>query len=248
MDDNKEEVDLNNIIANKQDEDTSHIKNEERIIWDLEIWKRAEQSKFKAYLKQLEYEFINKVSEEYKAKEDLRENEFKLKINELNVLQTKLKKKVIELESRENKVCLMEEELKIKINEIARQLANKEEEIQFIKKRAKEDLMLLEKSKSNINKQLQEKINELNENELEFKKYKKYIEDSPFSVLKEEISRKCLEIEETNKDKLRLVAEKEKYKVQCEKLKLDLIKIKKLFEEEKEQLFKQKMDEMVFIL
>src|SRR5689334_14167171 len=89
----------------------SHINNvsptyEENVIWDLEVWKRAEQTKFKAYLKQLEYEFLSKLAEEYKQKEEEREKDVKLKINEINILQTRLKKKASELESRENKVSL----------------------------------------------------------------------------------------------------------------------------------------------
>ena len=66
---------------------------EEMMIWDLEIWKRAEQTKFKAYLKQLEYEFLSKCQEDWKIKENQREKEFKAKINEVNNLQNKLRKK-----------------------------------------------------------------------------------------------------------------------------------------------------------
>lgn len=59
-----------------------------------------------------------------------------------------------------------------------------------------------------------------------------------------EINKKNLEIEEANREKERLNNEKEKLKQQVEKLKIDLIKIKKAFEAEKEQLFKQKIDEV----
>ena len=33
---------------------------EQAMIWDLEVWKRAQQAQFKAYLKQLEFEFLSK--------------------------------------------------------------------------------------------------------------------------------------------------------------------------------------------
>ena len=64
-------------MSNHNDKVISHKQSspsyEENVIWDLEVWKRAEQTKFKAYLKQLEYEFLNKISEEFKIKEEERE-------------------------------------------------------------------------------------------------------------------------------------------------------------------------------
>jgi hypothetical protein len=217
---------------------------EEKVIWDLEIWKRAEQTKFKAYLKQLEYEFLSKLSEDFKQKEDEREKDFKTKINELNILQTRLKKKATELETRENKLTLLEEELKIKMNEVARQLANKEEEIVYYNKRFKEAKIQLEKDKISLQKIIQEKENDYQKLEIQFKNFKKEIDDSPLSVIKSELNKKNLEIEDYLKNLERINSDKEKYKQQCEKLKIELIKIKKLFESEKEQVFKQKIDEV----
>ena len=59
---------------------------EQAMIWDLEVWKRAQQTQFKAYLKQLEFEYLSKLQEDFKNKEDEREKEFKSKINEINNL------------------------------------------------------------------------------------------------------------------------------------------------------------------
>lgn len=218
--------------------------NEEAVIWDLEVWKRAEQTKFKAYLKQLEFEFLSKLSDEFSKKEEEREKDFKSKINELNTLQTRLKKKATELESRENKLNLMEEELKMKMNEAARQLANKEEEIIYYNKRFKESKSFLEKDKQNLLKQLEEKEKEYQKLENQFKNYKKEIDDSPLTLIKNELNRKTLELEESIREKDRIILEKEKYKQQCEKLKIDLIKVKKLYENEKDQIFKQKLEEI----
>jgi len=218
--------------------------NEEAVIWDLEVWKRAEQTKFKAYLKQLEYEFLSNISEDFQKKDEEREKEFKAKINELNVLQTRLRKKATELESRENKLNLMEEELKMKMNEVARQLANKEDEIVYYNKRFKESKMLLEKDKQNLLKQVEEKEREIQKLETQFKNFKKEVDDSPLTLIKNELNRKTLQLEESNREKERIVGEKEKYRQQSEKLKIDLVKIKKLFEGEKEQFYKQKLEEI----
>ena len=59
-----------------------------------------------------------------------------------------------------------------------------------------------------------------------------------------EINKKSIEIDETIREKERINIEKDKYKHQIEKLKIDLIKIKKVYETEKEMLFKQKIDEV----
>lgn len=231
---------INTLNPSKQNPQFS----EEQVVWELEIWKRAEQTKFKAYLKGLEFEFLSKLSEDYKLKEDENEKEIKSKINELNTLQTRVKKKASELEGRESKLMLMEGELKNKISEVARQLTNKDEEIIYLQKRFKENKSDLEKEKLNLVKQLQEKDKEYKILEENFRKFKKEIDESPLSVLKHELSKKSLEFEEQARCTERINEEKEKYKSQCEKLKMELIKMKKLFEQEKESLFKQKIDEI----
>ena len=44
---------------------------------DLDNWKKTEQIKFKAYLRQVEYDYVTKLQNEFKKKEDDREREFK---------------------------------------------------------------------------------------------------------------------------------------------------------------------------
>lgn len=238
-----EEIFNNNINTQNPSKQNPQF-SEEQVVWELEIWKRAEQTKFKAYLKGLEFEFLSKLSEDYKLKEDENEKEIKSKINELNTLQTRVKKKASELEGRESKLMLMEGELKNKISEVARQLTNKDEEIIYLQKRFKENKSDLEKEKLNLVKQLQEKDKDYKILEENFRKFKKEIDESPLSVLKHELSKKSLEFEEQARCTERINEEKEKYKSQCEKLKMELIKMKKLFEQEKESLFKQKIDEI----
>ena len=87
-------------IENGEDQN----EQEKALIWDLEVWKRAQQAQFKAYLKQLEFEYLSKLQEDFKAKENEREREFKTKIEEINKLKNRLNKKASELESRENKI------------------------------------------------------------------------------------------------------------------------------------------------
>ncbi len=49
---------------------------EEQIVWQLEMWKRAEMAKFLAHLKQKEMEKIVEVTKDWKRKETDRETAF----------------------------------------------------------------------------------------------------------------------------------------------------------------------------
>ena len=216
----------------------------EKIEFELEIWKRTEEIKFKAYLRQVEYDYVTKLQEDFKRKEDAREKEFKQKINEINLLKNKLSKKASELESRENKISLCEEQLKLKINEVSKQLVNKDDEIAYITNRFKDEKALLQKEKITLQKNienLKKQLENVNEN---FKKYKEEIEDSPISLLKNEINKKQILLEEAEKEKTRLNNEIINARNINDKLKNDLIKMKRAYEEDKENMYKQKMEEI----
>lgn len=167
----------------------SEIKNNSNdemttTIWELEVWKKAEQTKFKAYLKQVEIDYMNKIAEEMKKKEDDREKQVKVIMNEISILQTRLKKKAVELETRENKVSLLEEELKLKVVEVAKQLTNKEQEIKFFEKKLKDERANFDKEKLALNKMIAEKEREKLELETAFRNYRKEIDESPLSLMR----------------------------------------------------------------
>lgn len=219
-------------------------EKEQALIWDLEVWKRAQQAQFKAYLKQLEFEFLSKLQEDFKKREEEREREFKAKINELNVLKNKLSKKAAELESRENKIKLCEEELQLKLKDISNQLLIKEEEINLIKQRAKDDQLKLQKTNTTLQKNIKDKMKEIENLEIKFQNYKKEVEDSPISVLKNEITRKQIQFEETEKQIQKLENEIKNRDKTIEKLKADIIKMRKNYETEKENMYKQRLEEV----
>ena len=232
-------------IENNNEEIAKENNDQEKaIIWDLEVWKRAEQAQFKAYLKQLEFEYLSKLQEDFKKKEEEREKEFKSKINEINNLRNKLSKKASELESRENKIKLCEEELKMKINEVSKQIVNKDEEIDLIKKNAKEEQNKLLKNITSLKKTIENKQKEINSIEEKFNNYKKTIEDSPTSGLRNEITRKQIQNEELEKQIKNLENEIKNRDKSIEKLKVDIIKLRKNYETEKENIYKQRMEEI----
>ena len=231
-------------IENNEENGKENNDQEKAIIWDLEVWKRAEQAQFKAYLKQLEFEYLSKLQEDFKNKEEEREKEFKAKINEINSLRNKLTKKASELESRENKIKLCEEELKMKYNEVSKQLLNKNEEIDLIKKNNKEEQNKLQKSITLLKKKIENKEKELNNLEEKFSNYKKTIEDSPTSGLRNEITRKQIQNEELEKQIKNLENEIKNRDKTIEKLKADIIKLRKNYETEKDNMYKQRMEEI----
>ena len=217
---------------------------EKAIIWDLEVWKRAEQAQFKAYLKQLEFEYLSKLQEDFKNKEDEREKEFKTKINEINNLKNKLSKKINDLESRENKIKICEEELKIRINEVSKQLVIKDDEITLIKKNAKEEQDKLNKNITQLKKKLDIKQKEINTLEEKFNSYKKDMENSPMSTLKNEITRKQIQNDELERQMKNLENEIKNRDKTIENLKVEIIKLRKTYETEKENMYKQRLEEI----
>jgi hypothetical protein len=237
------EVDFAN--NNKEENQNNENNDEEKaIIWDIEVWKRAEQAQFKAYLKQLEFEYLSKLQEDFKLKEDEREKEFKTKINEINNLRIKLTKKATELERRENQIKLKEDELIMKINAASNQLMIKDDEINSIKKMAKEEQDKLQKKISQLKKEIENKQKENKVIEEKYINYKKSIEDSPTSVLKNEITRRQIQNEELEKRIQNLENEIKKRDKIIENLKADMIKLRKNYETEKENMYKQRLEEI----
>ena len=127
---------------------------EYKIIWELETWKKAEESKFKIILKQKEMEFLSNLSEEWKKKEYEKEKVFKKTESSITLISKTMKEKATELQKREQKIVLLEEELKSRINETSRQISNKEDEINQLKRKLKDERGNGEKDKMAITLQV----------------------------------------------------------------------------------------------
>ena len=57
-----------------------------------------------------------------------------------------------------------------------------------------------------------------------------------------------MEYEDLSREKQRVEKDRDCFKYNCEKLKMDMIKLKKAFDSEKELIYKQKLDEIVIII
>ena len=60
-------------------------------VWQLEMWKRAEEAKFKAYLKEREIEKIEEITYAWKTKEQDREVTFNESLKSMEQLETKMR-------------------------------------------------------------------------------------------------------------------------------------------------------------
>ena len=75
--------------------------------------------KFKAYLKQQEYEKIEEITTHWKGKELERERLFNESLHKVQELEKQLDAKTMELKSRESKIITVEQELKGKIQDVS---------------------------------------------------------------------------------------------------------------------------------
>ena len=141
-------------------------------VWQLEMWKRAEEAKFKAYLKQREIEKIEEITFSWKLKESDREGTFNEALRGMENLETKMRQKALDLQRREERIIQLEEELKHKITEVSRSLASKEEEVLNIKKRFKEEKSQLEHEKKRQQVQIDDLKKKLDQADAKFYAYK----------------------------------------------------------------------------
>eukprot|EP00930_Biecheleria_cincta_P095376 TRINITY_DN87339_c0_g1_i1.p1 TRINITY_DN87339_c0_g1~~TRINITY_DN87339_c0_g1_i1.p1 ORF type:complete len:507 (+),score=136.34 TRINITY_DN87339_c0_g1_i1:150-1523(+) len=79
--------------------------------YELELWRRAEEDKFRAYLVEQEATLQERLEEEYRQKEEARAAEFHRRQAELRSVEAKVKKKLQELQQRE--VNLVAEEARV---------------------------------------------------------------------------------------------------------------------------------------
>lgn len=117
-------------------------------MWELETWKKAEETKARITLKHKEIEFWTNLSEQQRKSDVEKEKQFKKIEANLMLQEGKLRAKMGELSRREQKILLLEQELQTKIGEVSRECFLKDQEIEVIKRRHKEDKNAVIKEKT----------------------------------------------------------------------------------------------------
>lgn len=79
--------------------------------FQLELWKRAEEEKFRAWLKEEESALREGLEEEYRQRELQRAKEFRLRQSDMKELEAKVRKKFQELQQRE--MAIVSEEARV---------------------------------------------------------------------------------------------------------------------------------------
>lgn len=159
-------------------------------------------------------------------------------------LETKMRQKALDLQRREERIIQLEEELKHKITEVSRQLANKEEEVLMIKKKFKEEKNQLETDKKRSNAQLTTLKATLEQADAKFYSYKVEVEQSPLNVLRNELAQKQIEVVEMETKVQRANEARDEYKAKFEKVKKDMIALKKQIDQEKELTLTKQAEEL----
>jgi hypothetical protein len=191
------------------------------------LWKRAEESKFKAWLKQRELDRIEEITSTWRSKEQERERLFLESMNRAAQLEQKVRGKAVECQRREERIVQLEEELKHKISEVGRQLTVKEEEVLNVKKRFKEERQTLEADKKRLQTQLDEAKARSEQAESRLLSLKRDIDESPLSVLRSELNQKNLALADSEAKVRAITEERDDARKKFETLKKDMVALKK---------------------
>ena len=127
--------------------------------------------------------------------------------------------------------------------EVSRQLTSKEEEIMNIKKKFKEERVQLENDKKRLTKEVGEYQVKMQEASDRYFGLKKEVEESPLSVLRQELGTKQLEIVELESRVKVSNEQRDDYRAKYDQIKRDMIALKRQLDLEKEkQLEKQALE------
>lgn len=229
-------------LANARDE--ADRKREYETLWELETWKKAEEARFGAYLKdRLQFQ-LAEMAKSWKTKKEEREKEFADTQEAIKRVQRDLAKKAKDLQKREQKLVTLEEELKQKVVQVSRQLAAKEEEIITVRTKSKDDRMTVDRDKAALQQQLaavKQKLAEITDKQAILKKE---MEETSMSQLKQELSAKGVEVIELEKKLEKSVQVRELYKTQYEKIKEEILRVRESVQSAREAEMRRQSDEI----
>ena len=107
--------------------------------WEFEVWRSAEEARWRAEMKEKEIARLAYIQKEWKRREKERLDEISAAQNEVEQLQKSLKKTLVSVEEREKRLIMAEEALARRRKEVDREAATRALESQAAIQRAKED-------------------------------------------------------------------------------------------------------------
>jgi len=229
-----------------------------RAAWELEMWRAAEEAKWRAELKEKEHARMEALEKEWKRREAERESEVKQIKGEYGRLESKLKQSLLDIEKREPKLLLAEKEIEKERDairkEVEKHTVEKADEVRRIRDKFNHDLVLHKvklQEAQNFNEALEHRLAESDSRykklDIEFQDYKRKSNNSSETQLHGQIAEMAKErlVLERQKDSIMLA--KDQYKEQLVKALRELQELKKIRETERmERLHKdqQELDAM----
>jgi len=201
--------------------------------WELEMWRRAEEAKWKATLKDKENLHLAEVTDQYRTQEAERSKSFQKSMTELHQQDARMRAIMTDLQHREQRLLGLEEELKLKMNDSMRQVTTKEEECASLRSRITELRSAHSKEIAALNGKVAQYREELTKTEEELRKARRE-QDSPQVLgLQKEVATQAVQSAELQRKLDSANAQKEKFRQQCEGLKASLNKLNAQYLEEK---------------
>lgn len=128
--------------------------------------------------------------------------------------------------------------------EVSRQLTSKEEEIMNIKVKFKEERVGLENEKKRLQREVAETQSKLATASEKFYNLKRDVEESPLSVLRNELGQKQLEIVEMESRVKAATEQRDEYRSKYDQIKKDMIALKRQLDLEKEKQLEKQAQEL----
>ena len=183
--------------------------------WEFEVWRSAEEARWRAEMKEKEIARLAYIQKEWKKREKERLDEISAAQTEVENLQKSLKKTLISVEEREKKLILAEEALSRRRKEIEREAAARALESQATIQRTKDDYQCkldIEKSKvsqmADLQQTTENRLHRIQASfdklEREFTEYRERIRTTSESELQMQILALQSELQEVKEDKIKL--------------------------------------------
>ncbi|KAJ3073442.1 hypothetical protein HDU98_001492 [Podochytrium sp. JEL0797] len=116
-----------------------HETQEYRAALEIAVWKKTELVKFKQHLSQLEQNLVQKLTREFQDRDAARSETVRVRVAELETLETGVREILGQLESREVAVRRGEEEVGRRRDEVERYVVRKEQEVEDLSRRLGEE-------------------------------------------------------------------------------------------------------------
>lgn len=144
--------------------------------YELELWRRKEEERFKAYLAEQERMLREKLEEEYRQQELSRVKEFRLRHSAVRDLERKVQRRVEDLQEREATVGVQEERAAAMQNEAKRRADLKSQELE--EKSARHATLLEEelRREDDFSRRLEERIGVMESELMTFRNSAKDVE------------------------------------------------------------------------